>query len=323
MSPVLPLGSGRRLDWHDVPRHVQRQIELIADDAVVDAVSQPGGFSPGLAARLELADGRRVFAKAVDAERQPIEAEFHRRESATAAALPASAPAPRLLGSHDDGDWVALVFEDVEGWLPAQPWRPDELHRVLHALTDLADVLTPAPADISPVSAHPRLGGWSEIAADGHLCDRLTDVAPEVTDQLERLCDLESGWRDVAAGRTLAHLDAFPHNIVMTSARVMFVDWPHARVGAAHLDLLTVLISAAASGFDPEPRLVGHPLMRGVDPAGIDVILAAQAGFMLRGALETTSQELDRIPVVKRALGRVALAWLRRRLEPSDRAGRR
>jgi hypothetical protein len=32
---------------------------------VVSAVTQPGGFSPGAAARLVLADGRRAFAKAV------------------------------------------------------------------------------------------------------------------------------------------------------------------------------------------------------------------------------------------------------------------
>ena len=31
------------------------------------------------------------------------------------AALPASVPAPGLLGCHDDGYRVALVLEDIEG----------------------------------------------------------------------------------------------------------------------------------------------------------------------------------------------------------------
>jgi len=34
---------------------------------------------------------------------------------------------PRLLASYDLNGWVALVLEDVDGVMPAQPWRTDEL----------------------------------------------------------------------------------------------------------------------------------------------------------------------------------------------------
>jgi len=44
-----------------------------------------------------------------------------------AAALPSTAPTPTLLGSYDDGEWVALVYEDIEGRHPVTPWLPDEL----------------------------------------------------------------------------------------------------------------------------------------------------------------------------------------------------
>jgi hypothetical protein len=47
------------------------------------------GFSPGLASRLLLADGRLAFAKAVDAATHPVEGGFHRAELRVAAALPA------------------------------------------------------------------------------------------------------------------------------------------------------------------------------------------------------------------------------------------
>jgi hypothetical protein len=39
---------------------------------------------------------------------------------------------------------VLLLFEDIDGVTPAEPWRPDELARVLAAMTDLAGALTPA-----------------------------------------------------------------------------------------------------------------------------------------------------------------------------------
>ena len=48
-----------------------RMIEEILGAPVVAAHSQPGGFSPGLGARLVLADGRRAFAKAARVERHP------------------------------------------------------------------------------------------------------------------------------------------------------------------------------------------------------------------------------------------------------------
>jgi len=84
-------------------------------------VTQPGGFSPGLAARLRTTDGRRVFVKAVSEAGNPDSPDIHRREARVVAALPAEAPVPRLLWSHDEGGWVVLCFEDIDGRLPAQP----------------------------------------------------------------------------------------------------------------------------------------------------------------------------------------------------------
>ncbi|QXE34769.1 hypothetical protein KQY30_11250 [Streptomyces sp. GMY02] len=162
----LPLPShtgSRRITWDALPRSVAAGIERVLGGTVAMATSRQGGFSDGLAVRLRLTDGRGAFAKAVDSTAAPTVGEFHRREIAVAGALPPGVPAPRLLGSFDDGAWVALVFEDIEGALPAQPWREPELERVLDALTGLADTLTPAPA-IGGAERAPRLGGWTRLA---------------------------------------------------------------------------------------------------------------------------------------------------------------
>jgi hypothetical protein len=60
----VPAG-GVRLPWADVPAWLRRKAERQLGGRVLEAVTQPGGFSPGAAARLRLADGRRVFVKAV------------------------------------------------------------------------------------------------------------------------------------------------------------------------------------------------------------------------------------------------------------------
>jgi hypothetical protein len=112
---------------------------------VVEATTQPGGFSPGLAARISLAGGRRVFVKAVSGLINPDSPGIYRREAQIAAALPASVPTPRFLDSLEDGDWIALMFEDIEGTTPHIPWRPEELERVLAAVAELTALLTPAP----------------------------------------------------------------------------------------------------------------------------------------------------------------------------------
>jgi hypothetical protein len=61
----LPLLSGgRRLDCERLPAAVRQGLQARLGSPVVHAATQPRGFSPGLAARLRLADGQRVFVKA-------------------------------------------------------------------------------------------------------------------------------------------------------------------------------------------------------------------------------------------------------------------
>ena len=165
-SPTAPPATGARLEWADVPARVRAAVESWLASAVVEAVSQPSGFSPGAAARLRTADGRRVFAKAAGPELNARTPVLHRREAGVVAALPPEAPVARLLWSHDEGDggWVALVFEDVEGRQPAVPWRTGELDRVLAALAALSAALTPSPL---PVAALSSAAAWPVMTRGG------------------------------------------------------------------------------------------------------------------------------------------------------------
>src|SRR5579864_8724351 len=143
--------TGSRVHWNELPADLRAALEEQLGSTVTEAVTQPGGFSPGLAARLRLADGRRVFLKAVSADRNPESPAMHRQEARVAAALPSSVPTPRFLWSYDNEGWVALAFEDIEGHHPQLPWRPEELNRVLSAINKLAGDLTPSPVNVPAI----------------------------------------------------------------------------------------------------------------------------------------------------------------------------
>jgi hypothetical protein len=136
--------AGLRIGWDDLPLPVRLAVEDILGAQVIEARSQVGGFSPGTADRVVTAAGRRAFVKAASPGLNERTVELHRREAAVAAALPAEVPAPELRGVHDDGEWIALVFEDVGGRCPHTPWAPTEFAAALTALDQLAAVPVPA-----------------------------------------------------------------------------------------------------------------------------------------------------------------------------------
>lgn len=306
-------GGGARLGLDEVPGRVRAAIEGILGAPVVAARSQPGGFSPGLAARLVLADGRRAFAKAVGVERNPDAPGFHRREIEVLSALPPDLPVPRLLGSYDDGDWVALVVEDVDGVPPAEPWRPDELARVVDAMAALADRLTPSPVPARPIATLDQEGfrGWRTLAAEPEAA---APLGPAVCRRLDELAAIEEGWVAAAQGTSLVHCDLRADNILLAGDRVVFVDWPHARVGAPWLDLLLLLPSAAVTGTDPERVWAAYPPAQAADPDAVTTVLVALTGFFLRQSLLPPPPNLPTLREFQRTQGEAAFRWLLARL---------
>ncbi|ASW55821.1 aminoglycoside phosphotransferase family protein [Plantactinospora sp. KBS50] len=307
----LTMTGDERTAWADLPPEIAAAVERRLGSPVVDATSQPGGFSAGVAARVRLADGGRVFVKAANALAAPGVARFHRREIIVSSQLPPEAPVPRLLDVYDDGTWVALMFEEVDGVLPAQPWRPDDLDRVLDATTLLARVLTPTPVDPATL-ARPRLGGWQALAAEG-AAERVGALSRWAAGNLDQLAELEAGAGPALAGTTLLHGDLYPFNVLLSPTGVYVVDWPHAWVGAAHCDVLTLLSTASLAGLDPQPYADRHPLTRDLDPDAIDAFLAVHSGFLLRLASMAGTDAGHSLVDAATALGLASLDWLRRR----------
>jgi len=311
-----PAASGQRIAWEALPDHVRGAVEAWLGRPVVSATTQPGGFSPGVASRLVADDGRRVFVKAVCSTPNRDSPRFHRREIRIASALPASAPVPRLLWSLDEGGdgWVVLVYEDAEGQHPTLPWQLDELTRVMDALVALSESLTPSPlgedvADsvVNWLNRHGR--GWNRL---------LEDPLPGLDEWTQRhmldLAKLEGQAPTAAKGDTLLHFDTRADNVLLTTDHVYFVDWPHARLGQAWVDVVLFAPSVAMQrGPDPEELLMRPPAARAADPDAISAVIAAVAGFFTNQSLQPPSPGIPGIRQFQAAQGAVARRWLQDR----------
>ncbi|SBT45408.1 phosphotransferase [Micromonospora auratinigra] len=307
-------GTKTRIGWADLPDRVRAAVEEILGDRVVAAVSQPGGFSPGTADRVRTAAGRRAFVKAVSPAQNEHSPGLHRTEALVTAALPPAAPAPRLLGSYDDGDWVALVLTDVEGRHPVTPWHADELAAVLDTLDTMAGALTPTSVTVAPTAAD-QLGwdfaGWRRLAEEPPA-----DLDPWARDRLPQLCAASERGLAALTGDTLCHLDIRADNLLVRPDRtVVVVDWPWACRGPAWLDSLLILVNVQLhGGHDVEALLRARPRTADVDPAAVTGVLAGFAGFFLDGARRPPPPGIPTVRAFQRAQGDAVLRWLTRRL---------
>ncbi len=308
----MEASGGSRIEWHDIPAAVRGVVEAALGARVVAARNQPGGFSPGLAARCALADGRQVFLKAVSPDQNPQACRMHRREAEISALLPAHLPAPRLLHVHDDGHWVVLAFEEVPGRQPTEPWTLDDLDRVVPALARFAELVTPSPvAGLQTVAQRhaPVFDGWRRLAAGDGDASTYGDAVIAVT---ERLAELEATWEAAAAGDALLHADLRADNLLLTpDGEVVLVDWPWGCTGAAFVDLAFMLPSVGlGAGPDPATVIDRYGLFDDVDPDAVRAVVSAIAGFFVRQSVQPPPPGLPNLRAFQRAQAEVALGWL-------------
>jgi hypothetical protein len=310
-SPIGP-AAGVHLPWAGVPVAVRTWAAGVGGGAPRSTRDLSGGFSPGATTLLDCPGGS-IFVKAVGAGLNPESPELHRREAVVSAALPPLPQFPRLLDVYDDGDWVALAFVAVDGRPPIHPWDPTELRSAVRALDSLHDALTPNPVADAPPAAErlqPVLGGWADLAAMVQPPAGLDDWTGR---HLGRLAELESGWPGALAGSTLLHCDVRSDNLLVTVAGVVFVDWPHACVGAPVFDLVAWAPSVELEGGPaPEELLALSVTGSAIDRDAVAPLVAAFGGFLVRHSLQPSPPGLPTLRAFQAAQGAVALAWIRR-----------
>lgn len=313
---MVASAAGVRISWGSLPDRVRRGVEDVLGDTVTTAVSQAGGFSPGTADRVVTARGGRAFVKAVHPDLNEATPDLHRREARVTAVLPGDVPAAHLLGLYDDGDWVALVLEDVEGRRPTTPWATDDLRSALAALDRVARA--PLPAALSDLP-----GTAAELAHDLAGFDRLRadpdpHLDPWVRDHLDDLLALAARAPSALAGDQLVHSDVRADNMIVRSdGTTTLVDWPWATRGAAWCDVLALLLDVRlhddAGTHDVDALLEAHS--GGADTGDLDAVLAGFSGYFLDAARRPAPAGLPTLRAFQAAEGRAATGWLRQRLE--------
>lgn len=307
--------SGVRISWTDIPSRVHKGVEEILGGHVVEAVSQRGGFTPGSADRVRLHDGRRAFVKAVSLDLNPDSLGMHRREARITARLPTDVPASQLLGTYDDGHWVALVFTDVDGRHPHTPWHHAEIVAVLAALQELSDRLTPSPVDDVPRLAddlHANFAGWQGLR------DEPWDGLPELAvAHLDELIELSAHGLAALEGETLVHADVRADNLLIRpDGSVVLVDWPWASRGCGWFDALSLLLNVALyGGHDVEELLASTPFLARVPADAISGVLAGLGGYFYNQGRKPPPSGIPTVRQFQRDQGDTVLRWLSRRLQ--------
>jgi Ser/Thr protein kinase RdoA (MazF antagonist) len=309
----MPAAAGIRMTWVDLPKRVRSGVEEILGAPVAEASSQAGGFSPGTADRIRTGGGHRAFVKAVSSAQNEQTVGLHRREAKVAAQLPANPRIPAFLGSYDDGEWVALVLEDIDGRHPATPWLEHELHSVLTSLTVLASELTPSPVRDLPTAKEilaDDFAGWTRV-----LADPPPDLDPWAHRNIHQLLDLADRGLDVLGGDTLVHTDTRADNLLIRpDGAIAVLDWPWACVGAAWLDILILLVNVDLYGGHDVDTLLTRYVHTAVNPDDITATLAGVAGYFVDVSRQLAPRGLPTLRAFQRAHAASTLAWVRRRL---------
>jgi hypothetical protein len=294
--------AGVRLPFEKVPAAVRAWVEHALGSTVVSAATQQGGFSPGVAARLVTASGRRAFVKTVGTSLNPKTPELFRQEITAMQAIGRLPMAPQLYDVYDDGDWVGMLFEDISGRLPAHPWEQADADRVLDAVAELTDALDPSPWPDAPVVAvrsHDFLSRWNNVLEDGLA------VPPWMEGRVEEFAALaQTGVRALAEGKALAHYDLRADNIILTDDRVVFIDWAHPGLAPRWTD--TVILYAEMRGSVVLPDLP--------DDEAITGFIAAVGGGLWWGSAQPAPPGIPTMRAWQRESALVHLDWVRDRL---------
>jgi hypothetical protein len=283
VDPVSPRAVGVRAPWSAMPDHVRGWAEDQLGSAVVGAHDQVGGMSPGCATRLVGADGSRAFVKAVGLDLNPRTPHLFRREITALDLIGSHELWADKLSSYDDGDWVALMLEDVEGEHPdlGDDATMDLLLRETERLSRVLEERVPDPPAPDPD------GGLMDLRTGFHAWADAVARAREIPHDL--LPDWVRGdtatWEPLVRGLAehdvrLVHWDIRNDNLLqLATGELVFLDWGAAGIGPAWIDpLLARLERVEQPWFDAS--VTSSPALVAAGEVAVDAWLVGFAVFL-------------------------------------------
>jgi Phosphotransferase enzyme family len=303
-----PAAVGVRQPYERISPQVRAWVEDQLEAPIGLATTQVGGMSPGSAARLRTVDGRHAFVKAVGVDANPMTPELFRHEIEILSRLPPAPYRPRVLGSYDDGVWVALLLEDIDGCHPDLA-DPVESEAVWSMVATQSRELTPPPAGLTVATLADNARRWAEGWAT-----MATDPARALPSWVSARIDELSARIDSLPGRlpadSLCHWDVRDDNLLLRpDGSPVIVDWGMSRLGPAWADL--VLLSVA---WAEQPELDGRLDEIDADPDTVTDLLLGLGGWLALRSSQEPPPGLPTLPAFQQREARRVLTLARRRL---------
>lgn len=302
--------TGTRMPYAAAPERVRAWVARTLPVDVAEVVPRSGGMSPAVASTLVLADGRRAFVKAVGPEVHADTPTHFRHEIRVLEALAQAPWRARLLGTYDDGDWCAILMEDVPGGHPDWGDATMPFH-VLESVLAQRDELTPVPAGL-PEESLTR--SWDAfLHAFAEPAPGLFAVGPRW---------LEGAWAELARSTDVArhapdsafaNYDVRHDNILLRADRQpVFVDWGMSRRGPGWTDVVVLALEwVDGPVFDELLDAAGLTTAEQSEATGF----VAGAGALLLGqSLLPAEPALPNLPAFRRGVALACLEGGRRRL---------
>jgi len=315
---VSPRAVGVRAPWSVMPGSVRAWVDGELGSPVTEAYDQVGGMSPGCATRVVCEDGTRAFVKAVGFDLNPVTPLLFRREITTLTLIGSHELWADLLASYDDGEWVAVLLEDVEG---EHPDLSDDatMDLLLRETERFSAVLAERVPD--PPAPDPDHGGLNDLRAQFHTWADAVARADEIPpDLLPAWIRRDTGtWEALVRALALqdvglVNFDIRNDNLLLRpGGELVFLDWGGTSVGPLWMDpLLARLERVESPWFDSS--LASSPALVAAGDTAVDAWLVGFATFLAWRAHTAVDVNLPTLNDFRIAVSRSLLAGAERRL---------
>ncbi|WP_190620634.1 phosphotransferase [Streptomyces venezuelae] len=300
-----------RPDWATLPDAVRAHAEQQMGSPVVEARTCGGGYTPGMASRLRLGDGREVFLKGMDGA-HPFARQYADEVAVTSSLPRGTGPEVLWWSAPRDGmEWWLLCLESVSGQDP--DFSPEgDVEAAVAAVESAGKTLTPCPVE-DAVPVEDVLGKWFTGWADLHGEDA-EGLDPWAERHLENLVGVEQQWKTAAGGDTLVHWDIRPDNMIRRPDNsVILIDWSYRFRGADWIDPALLVPALIVGGHTPAEAEAAVAHLPQPAPDALTGFAAGLAGYWIWCSRHLDPPGAPFLRQNRAVYGAAALSWLRHR----------
>lgn len=307
--------TGVRVEYSAAPASIHCWAEALLGGSLIEAHARVGGMSPAVAVSLRAANGRSAFVKAVSSAINPDSPQHFRHEIAVLTALSSLPPVPyraTLLSTYDDGDWVAIALEDIDGRHPDWSSSADRAG-VFEVVRQQSRELTPVPSCMPHDSSYGGIVKYLEKMKTP-IPEEIAALPSWASDEFPMLLDLAQRSLDHQRAESFCHTDIRYDNILIRhhDNQPLILDWGMSRRGQRWGDTMVYALEWVDSRYFDE--IVTRVGLTRVEEDDVTGFIAAMGCYLLMVAVHPPPPSLPNLPAFRRQLGTACLAGVRRRL---------